>query len=961
MRAHLPGIALEPLVQSAAPGLPPMDVAGFAGFAERGPCHRAIAIDSVASFTALFGEEVTLAAGRDGEPPAVSQLAGAVRGFFANGGRRCWVVRVARTAASEAQWQAETGRTPDTRNMAEAGQFALPGVIQRLPGVAGAASSRLRPAWLAAASVGSWADRMAAQVRITPEPFRLTGCKALPRTPDDGAAGLTSGQLSTFRSLHSGVSFEDPGNLAAGDLVEFSSPDGKIRRFAVAVRRVGSRWHALWAAAFGPVVAAEDEGAVPAQVQFAGNPALHAAHFHRRFRHVTLDAKPERLPAPGSWVEITAAGGIAFMRAEAVGAAMIAGPVWQQIPHRLPAANSSARRISFDLRTALGDDTRQATGLAGGLAAPDSPRALVSDDEWFAPRERRRACQRFPLSLRARDRERLGAAGDAERGAPAFAAAAARMGTLAFTAADRELLRACWLPLGCAETFAEPARAVPLPRRALQRDGLAKFDAGLFLDPAFVSLATDQVAAALTRHRDLAERQLLGLHALFDTPDSAFGTPTILAAPDIAQPGWQLAAAGDPPRPAPLDGEAPPIWLAHAGGCPPLEEEAVRDRPDTARFLDADTRLLAAPVLTGPGTASTTGRVSLSWSGGEAGVPVVLEASTSPDFAAAAIIYTGSDARFAVTGLREGAWYFRLRCTDGTNVSAWSAHAVLVRASQYVVRRGVNPLLPVLQLALLRAAAGSLDAIALLSLPAGLRAAEVAAQVRLLTKVAGDFSRPERLGPGEVRALSYGAVYFGRLLYRAAAGAREALLAAPAEGCIAGQMAQLARSEGAWIAPANRAIADCAGVDPQLSPADRQVLQDARINALGPIVRGFAALDAMTLSGEPEWGQIGVRRLMIFLRLVALCRGEPLVFESNGDRLRRALEREFSQMLGDLQRRGAFASGPQGWRVAVATTHADRDEGRIVAEIGVAPSQPLRFLTFRLVQQGARLTLAEAA
>jgi phage tail sheath protein FI len=174
-------------------------------------------------------------------------------------------------------------------------------------------------------------------------------------------------------------------------------------------------------------------------------------------------------------------------------------------------------------------------------------------------------------------------------------------------------------------------------------------------------------------------------------------------------------------------------------------------------------------------------------------------------------------------------------------------------------------------------------------------------------------------------------------------------------------MAELARSQGAWIAPANQAFADCAGVDPLFAPQDRLALQEARINALTPIVRGFAAGDAMTLSSEPEWGQLNVRRLMIFLRLVALRRGEPLVFESNGDILRRALERDFSQMLGEMQRRGAFVGGKQGWRLAIQNSQADRDNGRIVAEIGVAPSQPLRFLTFRLVQQGARLTLAEAA
>lgn len=955
----LPGIAVDPVVQGGAPDLPPMDVAGFAGFAARGPCHQAIAVDSVASFTALFGDEVTLAAGRDGRAPAVSRLASTVRGFFANGGRRCWVVRLARTIASEAQWEADTGRAPDETNLAEAASFPMPGVLQRLPWQAGGGSSRLRPAWLAASSVGSWADAIDVQVRITPRPFALSGCADLPGAPDSGSAGLGPAQLAAFRALHAGVQFDDPGGLAAGDLVEFTSATGATRRFARIIRRSGGKWHALWVAAFAPATGEDIEQA--GKCQFAGSPTRHDVTFNPALGRLTLPARHEAMPPPGSWVQIAVGSAGLFLSAEQVGETTIAGPVWRQIPHHVPGSTYSARAISFDLRTALGGASAQLAGLAAGFAGTGGPASLTSDDDWFAPRERRRAEPRFALAMRARDRAKLGAAGDPMLGMEGFAAAAARMGTTAFTAADREVLRACWLPLGCEAAYAAPGRALPSPRRALQRDGLSRFDEALFVDPAFAALSTDQVAGALTRHRDLAERQLFGIHALLDTPDTRFGTPTILAAPDMAQPGWELEVIGGLPHAAPLDPRPPARWLAHEGGCPPPAGTTPPTQPDFARFLDCDTRLLAAPDLSGPVTPVSSGTFTLRWTGGDPGVPVELEQSAAPDFAASARIYAGTDDHLALSGLGEGAWYFRLRANDGTNVSAWSVHAVVVRPSDYATLPAINPLLPVLQIALLRAAAGSLDNVALLPLPGGSRPAEAAAQARRLTDVAGDYARPDRLGPSERRALSYGALHYGWLLYRAAPESREALLAAPPEGCVAGQMAMLARTEGAWIAPANRAVADCAGVDPQLSPADRLILQEARINALGPVVRGFAALDAMTLSAEPEWGQINVRRLMIFLRLVAMRRGEPLVFESNGDQLRRALEREFAQMLGDFQRRGAFAGRTRGWRLAVETTQADRDNGRIVAEIGVAPSQPLRFLTFRLVQQGARLTLAEAA
>lgn len=67
------------------------DIAGFLGVAERGPLHVPIRVESVRQFTSVFGG-----------PLRFSYLAYAVAGFFANGGRRCWVVRVADPAAARA-------------------------------------------------------------------------------------------------------------------------------------------------------------------------------------------------------------------------------------------------------------------------------------------------------------------------------------------------------------------------------------------------------------------------------------------------------------------------------------------------------------------------------------------------------------------------------------------------------------------------------------------------------------------------------------------------------------------------------------------------------------------------------------------------------------------------------------------------------------------------------------------
>ncbi len=60
------------------------DIAGFVGIAVRGPLHRPVRVESWTQFVSTFGGHTSQ-----------GYLAYAVEGFLANGGRACWVVRVA--------------------------------------------------------------------------------------------------------------------------------------------------------------------------------------------------------------------------------------------------------------------------------------------------------------------------------------------------------------------------------------------------------------------------------------------------------------------------------------------------------------------------------------------------------------------------------------------------------------------------------------------------------------------------------------------------------------------------------------------------------------------------------------------------------------------------------------------------------------------------------------------------
>jgi hypothetical protein len=144
---HLPGIRFEALAPPLADVLPRMDVAIFVGFAASGPLQRPVPVEDIAQFSEIFGSDIALA--RTGVRGEISygNLASAVRAFFRNGGRRCWIVRVAGNAISN--------RVP------------IPGLSQVEP------DGTLSPAYAVARSEGSWSDTLRVSAALTSETLDL--------------------------------------------------------------------------------------------------------------------------------------------------------------------------------------------------------------------------------------------------------------------------------------------------------------------------------------------------------------------------------------------------------------------------------------------------------------------------------------------------------------------------------------------------------------------------------------------------------------------------------------------------------------------------------------------------------------------------------------------------------------------------------------------------------------------
>ena len=172
-----------------------------------------------------FGGDLPLACDAVSGQTLLANLPASVRAFFSNGGRRCWVVRLARTVEHEARWTLYTRREADEEHIAASNRFALGGMLCRLPGDEGG-ESRVRPAWMEASSVGSWSDDLQLSARINQYPF----------------------VAADVRAVQFGLRFTDPGGLTAGDLIEFLVDGDRVRRYAKVMRFADGNVFAIWCA-----------------------------------------------------------------------------------------------------------------------------------------------------------------------------------------------------------------------------------------------------------------------------------------------------------------------------------------------------------------------------------------------------------------------------------------------------------------------------------------------------------------------------------------------------------------------------------------------------------------------------------------------------------------------------------------------------------------------------------------
>jgi phage tail sheath protein FI len=206
---------------------------------------------------------------------------------------------------------------------------------------------------------------------------------------------------------------------------------------------------------------------------------------------------------------------------------------------------------------------------------------------------------------------------------------------------------------------------------------------------------------------------------------------------------------------------------------------------------------------------------------------------------------------------------------------------------------------------------------------------------------------------------SYGAIYAPWVRMLDPMGRSSTPILAPPSGFVAGLYAKTDGQRGVWKAPAGTSVALGGSVGLGVNFTD---VQQGNLNPLNVnVIRQFAGSGivlwgARTVTSDPAWNYIPVRRMAIFLR-VSIYRGiQWAVFEPNDEDLWASLRLNIGSFMMNLFRQGAFqgATPTQAFFVKCdneTTTQADIDAGVVNVLVGFAPLKPAEFVVVKISQK----------
>jgi phage tail sheath protein FI len=178
----------------------------------------------------------------------------------------------------------------------------------------------------------------------------------------------------------------------------------------------------------------------------------------------------------------------------------------------------------------------------------------------------------------------------------------------------------------------------------------------------------------------------------------------------------------------------------------------------------------------------------------------------------------------------------------------------------------------------------------------------------------------------------------------------------PPSGFIAGVYAYTDITRGVFKAPANEVVQGAIGLETFINTAQQEILNPLGINCIRFFPsRGYRVWGARTLSSDPQWQYVNVRRYFLYLEHSIADSTNWVVFEPNGQALWASVAGSVGDFLYNEWTSGSlFGAKPSDAYFVrcdqTTMTQADLENGRLICVIGVAPLEPAEFVIFRIGQ-----------
>jgi phage tail sheath protein FI len=178
----------------------------------------------------------------------------------------------------------------------------------------------------------------------------------------------------------------------------------------------------------------------------------------------------------------------------------------------------------------------------------------------------------------------------------------------------------------------------------------------------------------------------------------------------------------------------------------------------------------------------------------------------------------------------------------------------------------------------------------------------------------------------------------------------------PPSGFVAGIYARNDIEKGVHKAPANEVVRLAVGFEVLLNKSQQDVLNPEGINCFRFFEgRGYRLWGARTVSSDPEWKYVNLRRYFAYLERSIERGTQWIVFENNTHKLWANVRRTVEDFLfNEWKSERLYGLKPEEAyfvRCDRSTmTQNDLDNGRLIVLVGVAPVRPAEFVIFRIGQ-----------